>query len=301
MLKTTLLALLAIILILTSATSTTHIHKIPLRLSSDYVYYATLSFGSQQQPMEVLLDTGSRTLAVFCDLCQRGCPKHLQFKTSESDSYHNMTCQAVKKYAKELPYQTRALSHCLVQCQGKDDKYECGGQINYGSGSVGSFFDYKLALDQIAIDDDEAIASSFGCIYREQQFEQGIWGVSFKPDNEVLEAIYTKDIQEGRQASKVFTICTNGSEAVMNVGGIDDQYHIDEGVTVGIYDGYPLWWRLVDDDVGRFILGDTVLREKETSLGKKGIILDSGTDFNLLPCSVEQKLTEVIDQYCKMY
>jgi len=73
----------------------------------------------------------------------------------------------------------------------------------------------------------------------------------------------------------------------MDVGGIDDQYHIDEGVTVGIYDGYPLWWRLVDDDVGRFILGDTVLREKETSLGKKGIILDSGTDFNLLPCSVE--------------
>jgi len=92
MLKKTLLALLATTLILTSATSTTHIHKIPLRLSSDYVYYATLSFGSQQQPMEVLLDTGSRTLAVFCDLCQRGCPKHLEFKTSESDSYHNMTC-----------------------------------------------------------------------------------------------------------------------------------------------------------------------------------------------------------------
>jgi hypothetical protein len=87
----------------------------------------------------------------------------------------------------------------------------------------------------------------------------------------------------------------------MNIGGIDDRYHIGEGVTIDIDERYPLWWRLEDKDVGRFTLGDTVLRNKETSFGKHGIILDSGTDFNLLPCSVQQKLIETFDQYCKKY
>lgn len=71
-----ILALLAILITVIYSDPTPHIHKIPLRLSSNYVYYATLNFGSESQPMEVLLDTGSRTLAVFCDLCKQGCPEH---------------------------------------------------------------------------------------------------------------------------------------------------------------------------------------------------------------------------------
>lgn len=49
------------------------IHKIPLRYTNNYLYYATLAFGSQKQNMEVQLDTGSRTMAVFCDICKHGC------------------------------------------------------------------------------------------------------------------------------------------------------------------------------------------------------------------------------------
>ena len=50
-----------------------YIHKIPLRLSNNYVYYANLTFGSRNQLMELQLDTGSRTMAIFCDICERGC------------------------------------------------------------------------------------------------------------------------------------------------------------------------------------------------------------------------------------
>ena len=46
-----------------------NIHKIPLRLSPEYVYFATLAFGTDGQKIEVLLDTGSQNIAVFCDLC----------------------------------------------------------------------------------------------------------------------------------------------------------------------------------------------------------------------------------------
>lgn len=84
----------------------------------------------------------------------------------------------------------------------------------------------------------------------------------------------------------------------MNVGGVDDRYHIGEGVTVNVHRFFPLWWRLQEDDVGRFTIGDAVLRDKNTSFGRHGIILDSGTDFNMFPCDVEQKITEAIDKYC---
>ena len=50
-----------------------HIHKIPLRLSPEYVYYATLGFGTNDQKIELLVDTGSQNIAVFCDLCTEDC------------------------------------------------------------------------------------------------------------------------------------------------------------------------------------------------------------------------------------
>jgi hypothetical protein len=50
-----------------------YLHKMPLNLTANYVYYATLYFGSDQQNISVLVDTGSRTLAAFCSLCTRGC------------------------------------------------------------------------------------------------------------------------------------------------------------------------------------------------------------------------------------
>jgi hypothetical protein len=50
-----------------------HIHKTPITVAANYEIYASLYFGSQGKKLDLLLDTGSRTLAAFCDLCQNGC------------------------------------------------------------------------------------------------------------------------------------------------------------------------------------------------------------------------------------
>jgi hypothetical protein len=67
-----------------------------------------------------------------------------------------------------------------------DESHECRGKITYGAGAVGSLFGYQLAFDVVEIDSDLSVGSSFGCIYREQNFDRGIWGVSSHPDNELL-------------------------------------------------------------------------------------------------------------------
>ena len=38
--------------------------------------------------------------------------------------------------------------------------------------------------------------------------------------------------------------------------------------------------------MGKFTMGDDVIRQKEDSFGEYGVILDSGTDLNVLPCSM---------------
>lgn len=67
------LLLLLSLLSLTLSQTPPHVHKLPLQLTSNYVYYADLYFGSDQQNITVLVDTGSRTLAAFCSLCRQGC------------------------------------------------------------------------------------------------------------------------------------------------------------------------------------------------------------------------------------
>lgn len=85
------------------------IHKLPLRLSNNYVYYATLGFGSKGQRIEVQLDTGSSTLAVFCDICKDKCVVDQEFMTSLSSSFKNITCAAAKVLAKSLKTTPQAL------------------------------------------------------------------------------------------------------------------------------------------------------------------------------------------------
>ena len=70
-----------------------------------------------------------------------------------------------------------------------------------------------------------------------------------------------KDRQEGIQNKKLFTICTNGSEAILNIGGVDERYHIGEGVTVRIDRYLHLWWKLFDFDVGSFTMNGSVLHK----------------------------------------
>jgi len=74
--KTTALYLFVFVLTVFQVRSSSlppHIHKTPIRVAQNYEIYASLYFGNEAKPLELLLDTGSRTLAAFCDLCQQGC------------------------------------------------------------------------------------------------------------------------------------------------------------------------------------------------------------------------------------
>ena len=54
---------------------------------------------------------------------------------------------------------------------------------------MGSSFDYDLTYDELAVPEEGkkgGVGSSFGCIYKEHNFDSGIWGVSSDPDNEFL-------------------------------------------------------------------------------------------------------------------
>ncbi len=64
---------LLLLLLIPSNQVPAHIHKLPLTLTSNYVYYADLYFGTNEQNISLLVDTGSKTLAAFCNLCQKGC------------------------------------------------------------------------------------------------------------------------------------------------------------------------------------------------------------------------------------
>ena len=115
---TLLLLLLSLSMIAEVGSSTpAHLHKIKLTLTGNYVYYAHLHFGSHYQEMEMLLDTGSRTMAIFCDTCHKGCIKEKEFKTKHSTSFRNMTCEWSWDYSKKIGYKDHAIQECLLECQ----------------------------------------------------------------------------------------------------------------------------------------------------------------------------------------
>jgi hypothetical protein len=72
-----------------------YIHKFPLQLTSNYVYYADLYFGTHGQNISLLVDTGSKTLAAFCTLCEKGCELAEEFQIETSPSFENVTCAGI--------------------------------------------------------------------------------------------------------------------------------------------------------------------------------------------------------------
>jgi hypothetical protein len=96
------------------------------------------------------------------------------------------------------------------------------------------------------------VRSSFGCIYDESNFDTGIWGVSLSPENEILDQIYQADLDSNyTDAQKVFTICTEGTTAIMNIGAVDTSTHIGEGYKLRVNPGLSLWWSIRTNDIGR--------------------------------------------------
>ena len=91
---------------LATGQSASKIHKIPLRVASNYEYFATLGFGSNFQQLEVQVDTGSRAIAVFCDICEQGCVLEEELKTSESTTFSNITCGKAKELKNLYPFKS---------------------------------------------------------------------------------------------------------------------------------------------------------------------------------------------------
>jgi hypothetical protein len=102
------------------------------------------------------------------------------------------------------------------------------------------------------------VKSTFGCIYDERNFDTGIWGVALSPDNELLDEIYESDQARGfADAKKVFTICTSGKTAIMNIGGIDTSNHLDDGFTLSVNPYFNLWWNVKVNEIGRITHNST--------------------------------------------
>jgi hypothetical protein len=100
-------------------------------------------------------------------------------------------------------------------------------------------------------------------------------------------------------SKRLFSICTSGSEAVMNVGEVDTRFHQAAGLTVKVDPYYDFWWKIHAEDIGTISVDGTVIREASVSLGNYGVILDSGTDFIILPTSVVNAAHNKILPYCQ--
>lgn len=82
-----LFSLATLLLSLPTSQLPPNLHQLPLTLTSNYVYYADLYFGTNGQNISLLLDTGSKTLAAFCTLCQNGCVGDQEFNTDKSTTF----------------------------------------------------------------------------------------------------------------------------------------------------------------------------------------------------------------------
>lgn len=150
--------------------------------TGNLAYHATLYMGSQSQPIKVLVDSGSDILAVFSNLCVAGCIPSIAFNTSASTTFKKITCGT---YATMTTIPSAAITNCQTQCVGKSSTYVCNGAVNYGTATLWSGIMYYSTFDQIGF--ELSITgrkkSTFGSIYNQSGFNEGIWGVSYIPTN----------------------------------------------------------------------------------------------------------------------
>jgi len=91
--------------------SSSVVRKIPLNLTQSYVYFATLAFGTNNQKLDLLVDTGSQNIAIFCDLCTDNCVPEQEYKTEESNEFTKLTCGVVGSFLDE-PH-SASIAGCL--------------------------------------------------------------------------------------------------------------------------------------------------------------------------------------------
>lgn len=84
----------------------------------------------------------------------------------------------------------------------------------------------------------------------------------------------------------------------MNIGGVDKSFHTGEGITVKVNNMFKLWWNIIPNQIGQFTFNEKVVRNKTTSFGNFGIIVDSGTDFIIVPTEVVINTNKVLSDLC---
>lgn len=80
--------------------------------------------------------------------------------------------------------------------------------------------------------------------------------------------------------------------------GIDDSIHIGPGYILRVNPDFDMWWAIRGSDIGQIKYGERVIRNKDTSFGRYGIIIDSGTDFIILPDSMVRLLQDISIELC---
>ena len=73
----------------------------------------------------MLVDTGSQTLAIFCDICVSGCVVDQEFITAKSTSFENVNCGDAIRLWHDSPYPS--IQECLDKCRYNTQVFQCSG------------------------------------------------------------------------------------------------------------------------------------------------------------------------------
>lgn len=86
----------------------------------------------------------------------------------------------------------------------------------------------------------------------------------------------------------------------MNIGGVDSSGHIGDGYSMRVNPSMNIWWNINTDDLGEIIyLNENItIRQNDDSFGKYGVILDTGTDFNIFPTQIYNSFTSMVVKRC---
>lgn len=266
-------------------------HTLPIKYTYS-LFYATLYTGSKSQPLSVLVDTGSNVLAFFSNLCTANCLPSQAFNTSASTTFKKVTCGTYASM--KLPNAT--LNSCKKQCVGRSSSYACVDSVTYGTASLPSGIWYYNSYDQVGFEASLTGRqfSSFGAIYNQSNFDTGIWGTGYLPVDDLL---LTYSAVE-KNSIKVFSLCTLGSTATsyMYIGGIKRSIHTTKSATISVNPNYLAWWLINPGQIAISFNGSVILN-KTGSLSYK-IILDSGTNFHILPTAVLKGIHSVLEARC---
>lgn len=87
----------------------------------------------------------------------------------------------------------------------------------------------------------------------------------------------------------------------MNIGGVDATNHIGDGVTMRVMPLFNLWWNINNIDIGKITYKEETIRTEHETFGQYGIILDSGTDFIILPTRLVNRILDKVIARCQSF